>query len=207
MNPRFTFKPAIGIGIDTEARHQTACAADIKHEANQHEKNLHFAKHTPGPWSSPCGPVLALDDEHLMLLDAEALAETGIKEAYEGLQATLKQYVAAPLPVEEQIDSVNARYTVTAGDIRYLIFSDTTPEADSWGNATYALFCIVNQQLAHSPYRFYAVNAGNDLGGLFLTQAQYQSAIASLKKRRIGPIYRRKRPAGMASRTEAIGHG
>jgi len=136
-----------------------------------------------GLGAAPAAPASALDDEHLILLNAEALAETGIKEAYEGLQATLKQYVAAPLPVEEQIDSVNGRYTVTAGGIRYLIFSDTTPEADSWGDATYALISIVNQQLAHSTYRFYAVNAGNDLGGLFLTQAQYQSAIASLKKR------------------------
>lgn len=35
MNLRFILKPAIGIGIDTEASHQTACSANIKREANQ----------------------------------------------------------------------------------------------------------------------------------------------------------------------------
>jgi hypothetical protein len=43
-------------------------------------------------------------------------------------------------------------------------------------NATYALFSIVNTQLAGSPCRFYAINGGNELGGMFLTPEQCEAA-------------------------------
>jgi hypothetical protein len=56
-------------------------------------------------------------------------------------------------------------------------------EDESWGKATYALFSIVNAQLAGSPYRFYAINGGNDLGGMFLTLEEYEAAKRSLKRK------------------------
>lgn len=131
----------------------------------------------------PAALAASLDYKQLILLDAEDLAETGIKEAYERIQVTLKKYVPAPLKVEELIDSDNATYAVTSGGMRYEIYSRTFPETESWGNATYALFSIVNRQLTNSNYRFYAINGGNDLGGMFLTQEQYKSAIASIKRK------------------------
>ena len=56
-------------------------------------------------------------------------------------------------------------------------------EDASWPNATYALFSIVNAQLTGSPYRFYAINGGNDLGGMFLTSEQYEGAKRSLERK------------------------
>lgn len=43
---------------------------------------------------------------------------------------------------------------------------------ESWGNATFVLFHIVNRQLERTDYRFFAISDGNDLGGMFLTAGQ-----------------------------------
>jgi protease I len=56
-------------------------------------------------------------------------------------------------------------------------------EDESWGRATFALFDIVNRQLAKTPYRFFAINGGNDLGGMFLTPAQAEAAKKSLPRK------------------------
>lgn len=125
----------------------------------------------------------SLDYDQMILLDAEDLAETGIKEAYERVQVSLKKYVPNPLKIEELIDSDTATYAVTSGGVQYKIYSKKVPETESWGNATYAFFSIVNRQLMSSNYRFYAINGGNDLGGMFLTKEQYKGAIASIKKK------------------------
>jgi hypothetical protein len=43
-----------------------------------------------------------------------------------------------------------------------------------------ALFSIVNAQLKNSTHRFYAINGGNDLFGMFLTPAEATAAQKSL---------------------------
>ena len=60
-------------------------------------------------------------------------------------------------------------------------------EDESWGRATFALFDIVNRQLAKTPYRFFAINGGNDLGGLFLTPPQAEAAKKSLPRKQDWP--------------------
>src|SRR5204863_2266350 len=72
------------------------------------------------------------------------------------------------------IDNDSPRYSVRCGDNEYAIYGPELDEADgnSWGRATFAFFRIVNERLARSEYRFYAINGGNDLGGMFLTPAQ-----------------------------------
>lgn len=60
-------------------------------------------------------------------------------------------------------------------------------QEQSWSNATYALFDIVNRQLTHTRYKFYAVNGGNELGGMFLTLDQYKAAVAALRKKTYWP--------------------
>jgi hypothetical protein len=130
-----------------------------------------------------------LDYDRWIHLDAEDLAETGIREAYESLLPELRKYVPQPARVQELIDNDTPRYSVRCGTKEYAIYG---PEQDdengnSWGRATYAFFSIVNGQLAGSEYRFYAINGGNDLGGMFLTPAQAQAAQDTLPNRRDWP--------------------
>src|SRR5262245_49973117 len=94
----------------------------------------------------------SLDYEQMFLLDAEELAEAGLKSAYETLLPELMRLVKNPVTLEEHIDSDAPRYAVVAGDTRYVIYAPELEgsEASSWGRATWALFTIVNQQLEHA---------------------------------------------------------
>src|SRR5262245_56982129 len=130
-----------------------------------------------------------LDYDQLIPLDAESLAETGIGEAYESLLPELRKYVQQPTRVEESIDDDMPRYSVKCGAREFVIFG---PEVDgeagnSWGRATVAFFAIVNDQLANSEHRFYAINGGNELGGMFLTPAQSRAAQEALPDKRDWP--------------------
>ena len=129
--------------------------------------------------------MFSLDYEQMVLLDAEELAETGINEAYNKLLPVLRQYVNNPAQLSEIIDPDLPRYSVSSAGVIYDIYSPDTsdPEEASWGRATYALFSIINNQLKNSNIRFYAINAGNDLGGMFLTPQQVASAKRTLKRK------------------------
>lgn len=127
-------------------------------------------------------PAAELDYDKLISLDAEDLAEGGIGEAYERLQPELRRHVANPWKIEEQMDENLPRYAVRANGQEFVVYSPDISEEDSWGIASYTLFKIVNDQLASSDIRFYAVNGGNDLGGMFLTPEQVQAARAALPK-------------------------
>lgn len=131
----------------------------------------------------------ALNYDELVHLDAEDLAETGIREAYERLLPELRKYVPNPTRVEEELDGDIPRYTVRCGGIEYAIFGPELGEENggSWARATLALFYIVNRQLAGSAYRFYALNGGNDLHGMFLTPKQATEARDALTNRRDWP--------------------
>ena len=128
-----------------------------------------------------------LDYDKMTMLDAEDLAEQGIKTGYDALATNLAQYVSAPLKVEETVDDAAPRYVVRSGSAEYVIFSPELPddEGQSWARATYAFFKIVNDQLASSSssYRFYAINGGNDLGGMFLTERECEAARRSLSRK------------------------
>jgi hypothetical protein len=124
-----------------------------------------------------------IDYERMIPLDAENLAEGGIQSAYEALSESLRAYVPKPTVVEEFLDNDLFSYSVSAGGVTYQIYLPGTPMEQSWGNATFALFDIINRQLHTSEYRFYALNGGNDLGGVFLTAEQYNAAVSSLKRK------------------------
>jgi hypothetical protein len=123
-----------------------------------------------------------LDHDRLIHLDAEALAETGICEAYEQQLPELRKYVPQPAQVGEVSDNHTPRYSVRYKDNEYAIYGPELLEAEdnSWGRATFAFFLIINDQLAGSEHRFYAINCGNDLEGTFLTPAQARAAQDSL---------------------------
>jgi hypothetical protein len=127
----------------------------------------------------------ALDYSKMLVLDAEALAEAGIRELYQSVVRVLGQYVPEPAQIQEVVDNDAPSYVVKSGDAEYVIYSSTLPddEGQSWGRATYAFFKIINDQLAKSEYRLYAINGGNDLGGMFLTQPECEAARKSLPRK------------------------
>jgi hypothetical protein len=130
-----------------------------------------------------------LDYNMMLLLDAEDLAEAGINERYQFVVRVLRQYVPEPAQVQEVIDNDAPSYTVKCGDREYVIYSPALPneEGQSWGRATHAFFKIINDQLTKSEYRLYAINGGNDLGGMFLTQSECEAARKSLPRKEDWP--------------------
>ena len=139
---------------------------------------------------APSPATEVLDYADMVLLDAENLSEGGIGTAYrQKILPLLKRHVPAPAEVAEKLDADAPSYTVAALGRTYAIYA---PQMDvsagqNWGNATFALFDIVNRQMAGSAHRFYAVNAGNDLGGLFLTEETYRHAVSSIGSHRDRP--------------------
>jgi hypothetical protein len=143
-----------------------------------------FLRSLTGTASPPADTQSPLHDpDRLMILDAEDLAEGGIATAYARVCGRLRAFVPQPLAIEEHNDVDGPAYAVTAGGLRYEIAKDGTREDLAWGAATFALFDIVNRQLQEQDVRFYAVNGGNDLFGIFLTAEEHSRAIASLAAR------------------------
>ena len=126
-----------------------------------------------------------LNYDEMIMLDAEDLAETGIAKAYEALLPKLRQYLEEPSDVEEVTDMEAPTYIIRSLGKEYKIYSPNLEEGEgqSWGRATYVLFSIINEQMSRSSHRFYAINAGNDLGGMFLTPAECEAAIKSLENK------------------------
>jgi hypothetical protein len=128
----------------------------------------------------------SLNYDELIQLDAEDLAETGVAEAYELLLPKLRKYVQQPASIEEAIDNDTPRYSVKCRAKEFAIYGPELREdnaSNSWGRATHAFFAIINDQLTNSEYRFYAINGGNDLGGMFLTPAQAEAARPTLPRK------------------------
>jgi hypothetical protein len=123
------------------------------------------------------------------LLDAEDLAEGGILQAYQSMRNVLAQYKTEPAQVQEFVDNNKPIYSVRCGDQEYEIYSPALPddEGQSWGRAAHAFFKIINDQLSKSEYRLYAINGGNDLGGMFLTEAGCEAARRSLSRKEDWP--------------------
>jgi hypothetical protein len=128
------------------------------------------------------GAALALNYDEFIPLDAEALAETGIAQAYEELRPRLRKFISEPSRIQEKIENNSPSYSVSALGKDYFIYG-RDDQKESWWRATFALFTIVNQQLEGTKYRFYAINSGNDLGGMFLTPEEAEKAKKSLPRK------------------------
>jgi hypothetical protein len=128
-----------------------------------------------------------LDYDQAINLDAEDLAEGGIGRAYERLLPELRKYVEQPAPIEEHDDIDAPSYSVRFGEREFVICEPVDEGFQSWGRATFAFFTIVNDQLVDSAIRFYAINGGNDLFGMFLTLAQAKAAQQSILRRENWP--------------------
>ncbi len=132
--------------------------------------------------------AFVFDYDDAILLDAEELAEGGIAEAYEGLLPIFQRFVKRPLEVIEMRDDDAPSYSVQCGGKSFAIYAPEIEEtSNSWGNATVALFTIVNDQLVNSTHRFYAINGGNDLFGIFLTPVHAAEAQKALPNKNDWP--------------------
>jgi hypothetical protein len=117
----------------------------------------------------------ALDYDQMVMLDAEDLAEGGIARAYSHLSPQLRRYVPSPEAIEEVVNPDAPSYAIRFRKNLFQIYGPGR-RADSWNLATYVFFKLVNDQLGNAPVRFYAINGGNDLGGMFLTKPQVDEA-------------------------------
>lgn len=120
-----------------------------------------------------------IDYDEMILLDAEDLAEGGIKRAYESILPILQPFLSTkPAELEETIDDENESYSVRFGDKELFVYGHGLDDREgrSWGRATHALFTIVNDQLLGTEVRFFAINGGNDLGGMILTPTQAEAS-------------------------------
>ena len=129
--------------------------------------------------------AFTLNYDDAIHLDAEALAEGGIAEAYEALLPHLRKFVKNPAKIEEDRDDDAPSYSVRCGGSEFEIYAPDLDEGEgnSWGRATVAFFSIVNEQLKDSTHRFYAINGGNDLFRMFLTPADAAAAQKALKNK------------------------
>lgn len=111
-----------------------------------------------------------------MQLDAEELAELGMAGIYETVQPRMRALGARPEQLVETIDERQGTYAIGFRGRTYPILTGNADEATARGTATVVFFEIVNLQMAATPYRFYALNADNDLAGVFLTAEEYRQA-------------------------------
>jgi len=134
-------------------------------------------------WLRRFAPKFELDYSKMIFLDAEELAEAGIARAYDSLLPELRKCVSNTAEIEEIVDNSAPTYLVRWRDVKYPIYSPPVDQADAWARATCTFFKIVNDQLAASDYRLYAINGGNDLGGMFLTESEWKEAQRSLPRK------------------------
>jgi hypothetical protein len=112
-----------------------------------------------------------LDSTPPIPLDAENLAEMGMVAAYDVVaEEARKRYGVLFDDFSERTEDETASYFVT--------FQGCEHHIDSWEKAAMVLFDVVNRQIKHLPVRFYALNGGNDLHGIFLTPGAYDKAWA-----------------------------
>ena len=138
-----------------------------------------------------------LNYDELIMLDAEDLGEGGLVSAYnKDVIPILKRYVTAPAEITDNRPTSDGSYTVQSQGKTYVIYAPgmSLDHGENWGNATVALFDIVNQQLQDTRYRFYALYGGNDLGGMFLDQETYDRAIKSIKQKQEWPYLPKPEP-------------
>jgi hypothetical protein len=129
-----------------------------------------------------------IDYDLAIALDAEDLAEQGIRLAYDqDVAPALKSRGIDPAAVHEEIDQKSGSYVVEAAGVRYEIAGPSIREADSWDKATFAMFDIVNRQLQHTNIKFYALNGGNDLLGIFMTPEQAEFSRRALPSKKDWP--------------------
>lgn len=125
--------------------------------------------------------------DNIVMLDAEELAEGSFVDIYDKMVVpALKKYVPEPAKVVEDLDADKGVYKVNALGTWYVIFAYFDDDQSN-ANATIAMFDIVNRQLESTPYKFYAIGGGNDLGGVFLTKEGYDRLVKTTPRKNDWP--------------------
>ncbi|QDU86274.1 hypothetical protein Pla163_34250 [Planctomycetes bacterium Pla163] len=139
-------------------------------------------------------------------LDAERLADRGIRRAYRMLGPALRRVGVDPWPLSEGGEAIVGTYSVRCGDRTYEIAglhhaSDgLDDDAAVRARATWALFDLVNRQLDGTGYRFFAVGAGPDLWGWLMSGEQARAAFdAAPEGSRERPYLPNEHPPGNES--------
>jgi hypothetical protein len=138
-----------------------------------------------GAVKKPVDEAGVIDYSLALPLDAEALAEEGILDAYCGIVPLLADLGIRARPATSDFDSSDGSYSIDFDGRKYEIVQGCPPDdrgsqADDWGMATYVPFDIVNRQLAATDVRLCAISGGNDLFGIPLTAAQADRARRAL---------------------------
>jgi hypothetical protein len=111
--------------------------------------------------------------------DAEELAEGGILGFLETIAPFLATQGVTVPEIQEDLAEDHYHLNLANSDLEIYGPEDVAREATEpgrvWAIATVRTFELVNRLLAatESQERLYAVNGGNDLFGMFLTQAQF----------------------------------
>ncbi len=147
--------------------------------------------------------AFTLNYDNMLFLDAEDLAEAGIKKAYDSLARDLGGYISPLAEVLEVVDNAAPRYVVRCGDQEYLIYSPEVPndEGQSWGRAAYALFKIVKDQLAKRNTASMRSTAAMTWERCFLRRLSARQRGNHFRENGTGPTCRRSIIRGMASIT------
>lgn len=128
--------------------------------------------------------VSVLKKGEMIPLDAEELGEGSIGKDYaKHVAPAMRRRGLSPAEIVEEFDPEGASYRVTSQGKTYVIYAPDTGRFENWGNATFALFDIVNRQLEGLPYRFYAFDNGNGLDGMFLTKGIYEEFVGSVERK------------------------
>lgn len=114
-----------------------------------------------------------------LLTDAESLAEGGVDEFLEQARPFLESRGATVPEAQDVVDDSYGAYSVVVGTTEHTIY--TAAESRQaveqlgllWGLATARAFGLINGLLAEAGAqdRLYALSGGNDLAGVFLTDA------------------------------------
>ena len=129
------------------------------------------------------------DPDKLIILDAEELAELGMASAYHKIKSRLRSLGIEPLEISEEIDPDKPSYAIQIAGERHVISDETTGSEESWANATVIFFSMINEQLADSPYKFYAIEGGHDLHGIFLTEEESIAFRAESSRKQDWPYF------------------
>jgi hypothetical protein len=130
-------------------------------------------------WSAPSNPVDPIDYDEVFHLDAENLAEYGMKQSYDLLIPKLQTLGVKPKPMTEIFSQDDGRYNLYVGGKTYKVWNGEalTKNEFPWPLATAIFFETINDQLSKSEYKFYAINGDNDLHGVFLKKAEFEAAV------------------------------
>lgn len=120
--------------------------------------------------------------DEVLNLDAETLAEVGIVQVYDEIEPVIASHGGTPDSFREIVDEQSGSYAIEHRGVVYPVSGGDIGVAQGWGNAAAVFFEIVNRQMEGSEYRFYALDHGNGLQGVFLTDQQFAAARAFHRK-------------------------